>query len=241
MAGPHEADPSLTARPSTVSPRPPATATASECQFLPAGWRMLGETTSRTRGLRMTQIRFHRAVSSAPRLLAVAATALTMAVSVSAPAAAGPQVHQATPASVGAGAARGPAPATLTDALRCANPAHHVHFKRSRAVVAVAVGLAESNCVASATGHNGPTSGCPKGSDDRGLWQINSCYHPEVSDRCAYDPVCNARATKHISDHGKDWTPWSAYNSGAYRQYLNVAQQAVNRVYGGASRISRLN
>jgi hypothetical protein len=122
-------------------------------------------------------------------------------------------------------------PAALDDALRCARPANRVHFKRDRAVVAVAVGMAESYCQKKATGHNPPTSGCPNGSDDRGLWQINSCYHSEVSDRCAYRAKCNARAAKHISDHGKDWTPWSAYNSGAYKQYLEVAQQAVHRVW----------
>jgi hypothetical protein len=115
--------------------------------------------------------------------------------------------------------------------LHCARPAHRVHFKKDRAVVAVAVGMAESYCRKDAVGHNPPTGGCPDGSDDRGLWQINSCYHPEVGDRCAFTPRCNARAAKHISDHGKDWTPWSAYNSGAYRQYLDDAQRAVKRTW----------
>lgn len=30
-----------------------------------------------------------------------------------------------------------------------------------------------------------------KGSVDRGLWQINSFYHPEVSKDCAYDTACS--------------------------------------------------
>ena len=106
-----------------------------------------------------------------------------------------------------------------------------VHFRKQRAVVAVAVGMAESYCRKDAVGHNPPTSGCPHGSDDRGLWQINSCYHSEVRDHCAFNPTCNARATKHISDRGRDWTPWSAYNSGAYRQYLAVARHAVHRAW----------
>jgi len=140
-----------------------------------------------------------------------------------------------TPASIGVGANQIHAsPWAVSDALRCAKPAHRVHFRKSRAVVAVAVGMAESYCVKDAEGHNPPTGGCPNGSVDRGLWQINSCYHSEVSDHCAYKPRCNARAAKHISDHGKDWSPWSAYNNGAYEQSLGVAQQAVDQVWGHA-------
>jgi lysozyme-like protein len=140
------------------------------------------------------------------------------------------------PASIGATAgADGAGPAAVSDALHCARPAHRVHFKKDRAVVAVAVGMAESYCRKDAVGHNPPTGGCPDGSDDRGLWQINSCYHAEVSDHCAFKPTCNARATKHISDHGKDWSPWSAFDSGAYRQYLEVARQAVNRIWRRAA------
>ena len=30
-----------------------------------------------------------------------------------------------------------------------------------------------------------------KGSVDRGLWQINSYFHPEVSKDCAFDSVCS--------------------------------------------------
>ncbi len=34
-----------------------------------------------------------------------------------------------------------------------------------------------------------------KGDDgnSRGLWQISSIYHPEVSDACAFDPSCSTR------------------------------------------------
>jgi hypothetical protein len=115
--------------------------------------------------------------------------------------------------------------------MKCARPARDVGFKKDRAVIAVAVGLAESYCRKHAVGYNPPTGGCPHGSEDRGLWQINSCYHSEVKDRCAFDPHCNARATKHISDRGRDWSPWSAYNSGAYRQFLHVAKHAVHRAW----------
>lgn len=145
------------------------------------------------------------------------------------PASIGPGVGPGVGPAVGGVPSR---PASVEDALRCAHPAHYVHFKRHRAVIAVAVGMGESYCTANARHRNPPTQGCPNGSVDRGLWQLNSCYHPEVNRRCAYKANCNARATKHISDHGKDWTPWSVYNSGTYRQYLDIAKEAVARVYG---------
>src|SRR4051794_8943372 len=45
------------------------------------------------------------------------------------------------PASIGAGAHQTAArPTSVTDALRCARPARYVHFKKQRAVIAVAVG-----------------------------------------------------------------------------------------------------
>jgi lysozyme-like protein len=140
--------------------------------------------------------------------------------------------HRSVPASIGPTSAPGqPLLAALHYAMRCARPARAVGFKQDRAVVAVAVGMAESYCRKHAVGYNPPTSGCPHGSEDRGLWQINSCYHHEVKDHCAFKPTCNARAAKHISDRGRDWTPWSAYDSGAYRQFLDVAQHAVHRAW----------
>ena len=93
--------------------------------------------------------------------------------------------------------------------------------------------MAESSCNPSAVGSNGPTSGCPSGSLDRGLWQINSCYHPEVNDSCAYDAQCNANGAYSISSGGANWTPWSTYNNGAYAGWLSAAQAAVNRLGGG--------
>lgn len=100
-------------------------------------------------------------------------------------------------------------------------------LRNRRAVVAVAVCLAESSGNDKATGRNGPTRGCPGGSRDRGLWQINDCYHPDVSDRCAYNPQCNGRAMLSISGNGRNWRPWSTYKNGAYHQYERQATQSV--------------
>jgi hypothetical protein len=164
------------------------------------------------------------------RLAAAALCVIALAVGVASPVEA---AAKGTPASVGPGSAvTDPRPAGLADALRCANPAYVVHFKRHRAVTAVAIGMAESYCTERAKHRDGPTGGCPNGSVDRGLFQINSCYHPEVSRHCAFKATCNTRAAKRISDHGKNWTPWSVYNSGVYKQYLEVAKQAVDQVWG---------
>ncbi|MGC9668429.1 carbohydrate-binding protein [Planosporangium sp. 12N6] len=67
---------------------------------------------------------------------------------------------------------------------------------------------------------------------DRGLWQINSYWHGEVSDACAFDPPCNARGTHTIWAAG-GWTQWTTYNNGAYRSHLAEAQAAVDQVNGG--------
>lgn len=88
---------------------------------------------------------------------------------------------------------------------------------------AVAVALAESSGDSAAVGKNAD------GSRDRGLWQINDRAHPEVSDACAFDPSCNARAAYTISNGWTDFTPWTTYISGAYQQYLPSASTALQQ------------
>jgi hypothetical protein len=67
---------------------------------------------------------------------------------------------------------------------------------------------------------------------DRGLWQINSYWHGEVSDACAFDPSCNANATHTIWASG-GWTQWTTYNNGAYLSHMSEAQAAVDQVRRG--------
>jgi Lysozyme like domain len=93
--------------------------------------------------------------------------------------------------------------------------------------LAVAVGLAESGGNPTARGPNPPSPGCPAGSTDRGAWQLNTCYHPEVSDACADDLACAARETYRISAGGSDWTAWTTYTSDAYHAQLAAADQAI--------------
>src|SRR5256885_461126 len=54
---------------------------------------------------------------------------------------------------------------------------------------------------------------------DRGLWQINSFWHGEVSDACAFDPPCNARGTHTIWANG-GLTQLATYNHGAYQAHM---------------------
>jgi hypothetical protein len=86
-------------------------------------------------------------------------------------------------------------------------------FRKPR--IAAAIALAESSGDPRAVGVNKK----PR-SRDRGLFQINDRWHPEVSDRCAFDARCNAEAAYEISKGGRDWTPWSTWHNGAYKQFL---------------------
>ena len=91
--------------------------------------------------------------------------------------------------------------------------ARDVGFKDPK--MAAAIALAESSGDPLAVGVNKK----PR-SKDRGLFQINDRWHPEVTDRCAFDPRCNAEAALEISNGGRDWTPWSTWHNGAYKQFL---------------------
>jgi hypothetical protein len=112
----------------------------------------------------------------------------------------------------------------------CAKVASQAGFSGDRLVTAVAVGMSESSCRPDAYLSNGPTKGCPNGSVDRGLWQINSCWHPSVSKSCAYDAQCNASAAYRISSGGANWRPWVAYTNGRHEGYLDEARAAVARL-----------
>ncbi|GAA5201519.1 hypothetical protein GCM10023322_81630 [Rugosimonospora acidiphila] len=68
---------------------------------------------------------------------------------------------------------------------------------------------------------------------DRGLWQINSYWHSEVSDSCAFSPTCAGQATHTIWANG-GWTQWTTYTNGAYQAHMAEAQAAVNQVSGGS-------
>lgn len=87
----------------------------------------------------------------------------------------------------------------------------------AKANLAAAVALAESGGETTASNRN------KNGTIDRGLWQINS-VHGALS---TFSPTGSARAAVKISSGGRNWTPWVAYNTGAYRQYLGGATQGA--------------
>ena len=54
-----------------------------------------------------------------------------------------------------------------------------------------------------------------------GLWQIHHPSHPGYDiDRLASDATYNARAAYNISGGGRNWSPWTTYRTGAYKQFL---------------------
>lgn len=88
-----------------------------------------------------------------------------------------------------------------------------VGFAKPR--VAAAIAMAESSGRVRAVGRNRK----PR-SKDRGLFQINSRWHLEVSNACAFNARCNAEAAYRISEGGRDWRQWTTWHTGAYRPYL---------------------
>lgn len=116
-----------------------------------------------------------------------------------------------------------PAAQAAGDIDLCVSHGRTAGFSGEKLVVAVAVGMAESRCDPSARYVNSDSHN----SVDRGLWQINDYWHPEVSDSCAYNAACNAKEAYRISDQGSDWTPWSTYKSGRYKEFMDDARAAI--------------
>ena len=93
-------------------------------------------------------------------------------------------------------------------------------------VISIAVALAESQGWTKAVLIN---TDCSR---DRGVWQINSKWHSEVSDAQAFNPATCAQQAARISSNGTNWTPWTTYNNGAYNQFMSRARTAASQVGG---------
>ena len=94
-----------------------------------------------------------------------------------------------------------------------------------RVALAVAVARAESSFRSQITNTVGNAHGT-----DRGLWQINSYWHPEVTAACALSASCNARAMARISKRSTKWSEWWTYNNRKHVPFMpnaRVAQAAV--------------
>jgi hypothetical protein len=68
----------------------------------------------------------------------------------------------------------------------------------------------------------------PPGSRDRGLWQINDFWNPQVSDACAFDPDCSTRAAADLYRRA-GWAPWATFKRGAHRPFLEQAEAAIEQ------------
>lgn len=79
--------------------------------------------------------------------------------------------------------------------------------------IAYAVAQAESKLNPNAKGYN-------KGSIDRGIFQINSYWHKEVNDKCAFDLKCNIQEASRISKKGTEWRQWATFNNNLHLKYL---------------------
>ncbi len=90
-----------------------------------------------------------------------------------------------------------------------------------RIAIATAVAKAESGFRPTITNTAGNAHGI-----DRGLWQINSYWHPEVSAACALSASCNARAAARISSRGTKWSQWWTYKNGKHLPYMSQARAA---------------
>jgi len=103
-------------------------------------------------------------------------------------------------------------------------------FDSENAVTIVCIALAESGGHDDSMGYNGPTPGCPLGSIDRGILQINSCYHYEVSDACALNAACSFREAFRISYGGLEYGEWTTYRYRLHLQYEQRVREALARM-----------
>ena len=97
-------------------------------------------------------------------------------------------------------------------------------FSGSGLAMAYAIMMAESHGNSHAHNTNART-----GDNSYGLFQINmlggmgperrALYHLANND-ALFDPLTNAKVAFQMSGGGKNWTPWSTYKRGDYKQYL---------------------
>lgn len=65
-------------------------------------------------------------------------------------------------------------------------------------------------------------------STDWGLFQINDLAH-DIEVPWILNPIANAEyAYQLFKEHGKSFSPWAAYNSGAYEKFLPLVRDAYD-------------
>lgn len=106
---------------------------------------------------------------------------------------------------------------TMADALRKAG------FSESVIPTMIAIALGESGGNSQAVCNN--CLGVQEYSV--GLWQINLYAHPHVTETCAKDPYCAAKAAYAISSEGTNFNPWTVYKTGKYLEFLDKAKEGI--------------
>jgi hypothetical protein len=81
-------------------------------------------------------------------------------------------------------------------------------------ILAAAIAMAESGGNPFAVGDSGTSFG---------LWQIHAPAHPEFDTTQLMNAAYNAHAALLISKSGADWSPWTTYNSGAYKAFMGAS------------------
>ncbi len=105
---------------------------------------------------------------------------------------------------------------------QAATYAQQAGFAGSALDTIVAIAQAESSLVTNARNVNSD------GTVDRGILQINSYWWSQFTDAQCDDPGTAFRiAYSPISSNGIDFTPWSTYQSGAYKRYLPTTSTAT--------------
>ncbi len=105
-------------------------------------------------------------------------------------------------------------------------------FRGKSLQTAFAVALAESGGRAKAIGDEGLQN--KTWGPSIGPFQIRSLKDPKSSKsgqwrdaKRLFDPSFNIKAAWHISNQGKNWSPWSAYSNGAFSKFLDDAEAAA--------------
>lgn len=116
--------------------------------------------------------------------------------------------------------------------------AYQAGFRGDNLTTAVAVAYPESGLNPQSLNNNPST-----GDYSAGLWQINyfgDLYNERsqkygTPEQLLADPARQAAAAFDVSGQGSNFSPWSTYKSGAYLQYVDAAQKAVNNFMGGGT------
>lgn len=115
-------------------------------------------------------------------------------------------------------------PPVLSD-VAIAQLCYNVGFRDKELVTAVAIVLAESGGNPQAVN----TIGNTPPSRDRGLWQINDVWHPEVTDEQAFDPVWSTRWAYQETRYSS-FELWTSFTTGSYLSKMPRAEAAANQV-----------